>query len=134
MPRYFTRSEAQALLPLLSSVLAEIQEQKRLFDNARAGSQSLTSTATGNGHVAEEQAWDFQEEMRRTADRLNELVQQVTGLGAELKDAELGLVDFHTIREGRDVYLCWRLGEREIAYWHELDTGYAGRQPLEPNG
>jgi len=52
-------------------------------------------------------------------------------MGIELKDPELGLVDFRSIREGREVYLCWQLGEEHLSFWHEIDTGFAGRQPLE---
>ena len=72
--------------------------------------------------------------MRREAQalvkRLNELLAEINGLGCELKGLDEGLIDFPTERDGRTVYLCWRLGEERIAYWHELDTGFAGRQPL----
>ena len=52
------------------------------------------------------------------------------GIGCEVKDVQTGLVDFRAMRDGRAVYLCWRLGEEDIAFWHELDAGFAGRQPL----
>ena len=52
-------------------------------------------------------------------------------MACELKDIEQGLIDFRTEREGREVYLCWKLGEPDIRWWHELDAGFAGRRPLE---
>jgi hypothetical protein len=58
------------------------------------------------------------------------LVKAIQGTGALLKDLNSGLVDFLTIREGRQVYLCWRFGEDEISYWHEIETGFSGRLPL----
>jgi hypothetical protein len=69
-------------------------------------------------------------EIEAAAKQINSLVDKVQGMGVELKDMEIGLVDFRTIREGREVYLCWKLGEESVSYWHELDTGYAGRKPL----
>jgi hypothetical protein len=52
-------------------------------------------------------------------------------MGIELKDPEQGLIDFRSIREGREVYLCWKLGEERVSHWHEIDAGFAGRQALE---
>ena len=67
-------------------------------------------------------------------DRVNQLIKEEVSLllQRELKDPRLGLVDFPSERDGRTVLLCWRLGEPEVQYWHELDSGYAGRQPLSP--
>ena len=62
--------------------------------------------------------------------RLRELVLELQALGVELKDFFTGLVDFRCLMDGREVYLCWRLGEEEVAHWHELDAGFAGRQKL----
>jgi hypothetical protein len=64
-------------------------------------------------------------------ERMQELVQELHELGIELKDFFMGLVDFPCWRDGREVYLCWKLGEPEVAHWHETDAGFAGRQPLE---
>ena len=58
-------------------------------------------------------------------------IEKLAQLDIELKDLQRGLIDFPTMREGRVVYLCWELGEPEVAYWHELDTGFGGRQPLD---
>jgi hypothetical protein len=63
-------------------------------------------------------------------ERLDDLVDELEDVGAQLKDHQSGLVDFVGRHEGRDVYLCWKLGEESIAYWHELDAGFAGRKPV----
>ena len=67
-------------------------------------------------------AEDFEQVRRR--------VKQITALGVEIKDINTGLVDFRARRDGREVYLCWRYDEPEVAHWHDLDAGFAGRQPL----
>ena len=58
-------------------------------------------------------------------------VNQIHGLGAQVKDADEGLVDFPTLRDGEEVLLCWKLGEDEVAFWHGLEDGFAGRRPVE---
>ena len=62
---------------------------------------------------------------------LQELSSEIDSAGCHIKDLEGGLIDFPTIWEGREVYLCWKLGESEVGFWHEVDAGYAGRQPLK---
>jgi hypothetical protein len=69
--------------------------------------------------------------LESATDEVSRLVGLVHEMGCELKGIEEGLIDFRTEMEGREVYLCWRLGEDMIAWWHELDTGFGGRQPLE---
>jgi len=64
-------------------------------------------------------------------EKLDALVHRIQGTGALLKDINMGLLDFPALREGREVYLCWQYGESDIAYWHEVEAGYAGRQPIE---
>jgi hypothetical protein len=63
-------------------------------------------------------------------ERMQNALLTIQELGCELKDIDMGLVDFPALREGRVVYLCWRYGEDRLRYWHELDAGFAGRQPL----
>jgi len=62
--------------------------------------------------------------------RMETLAAQIQATGAQLKDINNGLVDFLTLREDREVFLCWRYDEEQIQYWHEIDAGYSGRQPL----
>jgi hypothetical protein len=69
-------------------------------------------------------------DLEKKLDRLQTLVDELSEVGCELKDYQTGLVDFVGRHLGRDVYLCWKLGEGKIGYWHELQTGFAGRQPV----
>ncbi len=71
-----------------------------------------------------------QEELEREATRLQGYVDELHEIGCELKDFSIGLVDFIGSHEGRDVCLCWKLGEQKIGFWHELNAGFAGRQPI----
>lgn len=132
MPRYFTRREAEALLPVISDILVQMQAQKQELDRAEEQLRELARKALGNGHGYEEQARRVQAEVERLTNALNAGLHQLNDLGVELKGLEMGLVDFRAIKHGHEYYLCWRLGEPRIAYWHELDAGYAGRQPLPP--
>jgi len=70
-------------------------------------------------------------QLAKAAAGLNHLIERVQEMDCELKDIDQGLVDFRAEREGREVYLCWKLGEPDIRWWHELDAGFAGRRPLE---
>ena len=64
-------------------------------------------------------------------ERIHTTLREVTSLGCEVKDLESGLIDFPSTHEGRNVYLCWRLGEDRVTHWHEVDAGFAGRQPVD---
>jgi hypothetical protein len=90
----------------------------------------LTLKAAANGNLLEEEVHATQREAKRLTEEFDKLIAKINDLGCEIKDIEQGLVDFPALREGREVYLCWRLGEEEVAFWHELDAGFGGRQPL----
>ncbi|MGW8249066.1 MAG: DUF2203 domain-containing protein, partial [Anaerolineales bacterium] len=83
----------------------------------------MQQVLNNGGNKAASQASLYFEQMR-------EIVDHIQDSGAEVKDVNSGLLDFRSHREGREVYLCWRYGEDEIQYWHDLDAGFAGRQPL----
>ncbi|MEX1252879.1 MAG: DUF2203 domain-containing protein [Dehalococcoidia bacterium] len=130
MPRLFTIEEATALLPRLSEMLVEMQAAKPAVDALREQLDELTASSAGNGHVLEPEVKRKKDDAQRLVERLNELLAELNEIGCELKGLEEGLIDFQSERDGRTVYLCWKLGEEGIGYWHELDTGFAGRQPL----
>ena len=132
MPRYFTLEEATALLPRLTEILLEIQERQRALARLRQDLTAATLKAAGNGHLMERELAQKRRAVEEAARRVEEMASQIRELGCELKCIDEGLIDFPTQLEGREVYLCWRLGEERIAYWHELHTGFAGRQPLQP--
>ena len=131
--RLFTLEEANALVPRVRVLLERVRERaaelgalqerlegfrerKRRGDHAAEGEARLAAQALG--------------EANRLSTEIRDLALEVEAMGVEVKDLRTGLVDFRTRRDGRVVYLCWRLGEDEIRYWHELDTGFAGREPL----
>jgi hypothetical protein len=130
MPEVFTLDEATALLPRLREILPELQDQKRTLDVLRGELEEMGRAAAGNGHFLADDLNRKRRQAQVLAERLNKLVGEINDMGCELKGVEEGLIDFPAAREGRTVYLCWKLGEDRIEYWHELDTGFASRQPL----
>ena len=131
-PRLFTLAEAEALLPTITPILEEIRAARRALGQAEGEIARQLKPVRGNGHHVDAGAVQrLREEAARAASRLEANGGQLAALGVELKDPESGLVDFRSDRDGRIVYLCWRLGEPRIDWWHELEAGFAGRQPLE---
>ena len=130
MSRTFTLEEATAQLPRLREILMEMRKQKPRVDELRQQILAMTRRATGNGHLVSQHVRDRQKVAQELVERLNELGEAIKEIGCELKGVEQGLIDFPSEREGRTVYLCWKLGEDTIGYWHELDTGFGDRQAL----
>ncbi len=130
MAHYFTREEAEALLPQISVVLRKIQERRRELQQGEEELGALRLQAMGNGHHLHERMMELQRELAKHIQALQVLVSDLKEFGCELKDADSGLIDFLSLRNGHEIYLCWRLGEKRINFWHRLDAGFAGRQPL----
>lgn len=128
-PKLFTLDEATALLPVLRPILRSIQAGKRELEELHAAIESITPAMATNGHAT--RVTEIELKMAERLRAINDSINQITAMGVELKDLDLGLVDFPSIRDDRVVYLCWSVDEPEIAFWHELDAGVAGRQPLE---
>lgn len=129
--KLFTRDEARAMLPRLREELIAMQADKREVEALRTSLAEVAQTTTGNGHVRDEGR--LREQRRRAEElvaRLNGALTRVNGWGIEIKTVDEGLADFPSERDGRVVYLCWRLGEDDIGWWHEVEAGFAGRQPL----
>lgn len=127
-PRLFSHEEASALLPVLRPMLRFIQEQKRELDEVRVRLEPYTEAMRTNGHAS--QAAELEVKLRKLVDSLRESVAEIQNMGVEVKDLDMGLVDFPALRDGRVVYLCWMVDEPQIDFWHDLDTGLAGREPL----
>lgn len=124
MPRYFSVEEANLVVRQIQPLLSEILEIRQRVLERRPELIPLLQKVRGNG--GNRQASELVDEFRR----LEELVELIQASGAIVKDINQGLIDFPHWRDGREVYLCWQFGEDEIRYWHEIDAGYAGRQPL----
>ena len=121
-PQYFTFEEANAIVAAIKPLMGEILEIREKILAQQPQLWPVLAKAAGNGgsRVASEVADEFQ--------RVDMLVRQILATGAVLKDINMGLVDFLALREGRKVYLCWQYGEEQIAYWHEVNTGFQDRQ------
>lgn len=130
-PQYFTLNEANALLPRLSDLLLQMKESKAKHDQFREKATEYVHRMSSNGHVIEVELNETRQELAKATAELNSLIERGRELGCEVKDIDQGLVDFRAERDGREVYLCWKLGEPEVRWWHELDTGFAERRPLE---
>ena len=128
-PRLFTLEEALRLLPVVRQLLSEIRSAKDEVVGRSAALEELLSRTGGNGHLAG-QVDGARAAVQTAMTELQRLVGELEEMGVELKDIDEGLIDFRSMRDGRVVYLCWRQGEDTISYWHELDTGFGGRQPL----
>ncbi len=121
--RHFTREEANALLPQLTTLLDRLRDAKDDLTDTEAH-EALSEAASGNGGGEEgKQVGVAFLEVRR-------LLETIEQSGIVLRDIDRGLVDFPALMDEREVYLCWELGEDDVAYWHELETGYGGREPL----
>lgn len=129
--RTFTLEEANALLAEVAPLVERMVARKRAFDQAEAEREELLVQIAGNG--GDLTPSDVAEAATRVAEEaaaLSSVVEEIQEHGVQVKDLDLGLVDFPAIRDGDVVLLCWRLGEEEIAFWHGTDEGYAGRKPL----
>lgn len=124
MRRFLSYEEASARLPVVREAVLELLA---LRDRLHSLREALEGASPEQRGILESEKEAVLEDMARAVRRIQEA-------GGELKDLELGLVDFPTLRAGEPVYYCWRLGEPKIQYWHGLDEGYAGRKPIEPKG
>ncbi len=130
--RIFTIEEANSTLPLVRRIVGDLLEEYPRWRLA----VSRYEVVSGGAHAD----WGETPELlaARTAvttlaERINAYLEELAGLGCVFKGFEAGLVDFYSLREDRLIFLCWRMGEDRIQYWHEIDTGFSGRQPLDPS-
>ena len=131
MERTFTRDEANAALADVRPLAAQMVEAKRALDEAQEQSDDAARSISGNGGgIPPAELAALHEQLEQRATELAGIVDELHELGVQVKDLDSGLVDFPALREGERVLLCWRLGEDEVAFWHGLEDGFAGRQPL----
>lgn len=119
--RIYTVAEANALLPYLAPTLVELREK---FEEAARIRTKMATASRSNGWSTARDEWATK------LARVDELMDRINGWGIQLRDITTGLVDFPGLREGEVVWLCWRLGEPEIAFWHSRDEGFGSREPL----
>lgn len=122
--RRFTVDEADRALVLVKRIVADVvRDYARLLE--------LQEIIDASGVAGSPQAHAAREEISRTAESLQTCIAEADAVGVVLKDWAVGIVDFPTCADGREVQLCWRLGEPRVAHWHETDAGFAERQPIE---
>ena len=119
--RRFTVAAANKTLPLVRRIVSDVVKTHDLALNLQNQLESVEDS---------KQTAAVQAELNRTVEHLQTFVAELTEIGCEVKDYKSGLIDFIGQHQGRDVYLCWRLGEDSIHFWHELTAGFAGRKPI----
>ncbi|MBK9713597.1 MAG: DUF2203 domain-containing protein [Kouleothrix sp.] len=127
MPRYFTVAEANALLPLLRPHVKRLIAAWHRLNILQAEVLPILERQPG----ADMGGPPLSTAAAEIVSAQNAIV-AIQAAGAELKDPATGLLDFLALRDGAEVYLCWRYGEPRVGFWHPIETGVAGRQPLDP--
>ena len=134
-PKTFTVAEANALLPHVIPIVEQLQGLHRsIQQTTQQLEDAVTKLSGGNGHPIQslkEQIQELTSHQLTLVEAFQSALAQLQEVGGALKDLDLGLVDFHGLREGEVVFLCWKLGEPRVQFWHTLDSGYAAREPLE---
>ena len=131
--RLFTAAEANAALETIRPVAEELVHHARELRQAAEERAELIQAAGGNGGgTTVTRLPELTEAIRREQAAIARCVSQLEAAGVQVKDLTSGLLDFPSERDGEEILLCWRVGEPEVAWWHTLEGGFAGRQPLEP--
>jgi hypothetical protein len=126
-------SEAQTMLPVLESLLRRAQTATAKADELEREMQHLTQRIflSGGMHVNVAQAARRRGEREKAQEESKDTLAEIEEIGVQVKDLEQGLLDFPSTIDGRPVLLCWKLGEKEIGFWHSPEDGFAGRKPLD---
>jgi hypothetical protein len=123
---YYALADANERIGELRPLLTALRDDRDVVARIQ---QRLERLRGGDGDPREELARE-RDELVATVHRMEAAVRQIDAWGITLRDIATGLVDFPALANGRPIWLCWKLGEQDIAWWHELDTGIAGRRPL----
>ena len=136
----FTPEEANAALPLVRAIVRdlvglsrEVIERRQRLALLLDRDQPDSTDSTDSNSLYREELAQIEDELEEDTRRLQGYVEELRQLGVQPKSVTEGLVDFPTIMDGRKVYLCWKLDEPEVLYWHDPDAGFGGRQPLQPS-
>jgi hypothetical protein len=130
-PKIFTLDQANAMLPLVRAIVRDLAEHSRdVLDRRERLALLLSGRDDDSKDLYRDELTQIEDELHKDNERLRDYVRELQDLGVEPKNGPEGLVDFRCLMDGRVVYLCWKMGEPEIRFWHELDAGFAGRQAL----
>jgi hypothetical protein len=133
MPRFFTLEQAHRMLPRVEQQLRHAIQVKSHYDAAGKAIRDYQRRVQmmGGMLVDRHKLATMHSRVEALTSRLQELVEEIHGWGCLVKDLDTGLCDFPTLYRGREVYLCWRLGEEGISNWHPVEEGFRGRRPLD---
>jgi hypothetical protein len=125
MPRYFTPKEANEALTAVRPMALELMEISERIRQRQPELWAVAQATAGNGGnpALSKILPDF--------DKLDYLLHQINDMGIEVKDLTIGLIDFPALYEDRVVYLCWKVGEESVQFWHELESGFSGRKRID---
>lgn len=133
MARFFTLLQAEQLLPAVEQAIREAISLRSDYEEAESGLQQsverikmLGGTFVDRGH-----AQMLKDRRQSSAMLLKESIEKIHSYGCVVKDVDIGLIDFPTLYRGEEVYLCWKLGESGIQYWHGIDEGFRGRKKID---
>jgi len=132
MPRHFTPEEANAALDEIRPLVEELVAHRQAHERLQLERAELAERIAGNGGgIDAQQLADLEAAEERERIGIARTVNAIHERGAIVKDLDAGLVDFPAQRESEEILLCWQLGEDEVAHWHGLEEGFAGRRPLD---
>ena len=133
MPRFFTLEQAEKVLPDVDSALRRIMSLKAEYEVLQSEWQSFSErlVATGGMRVDRSRVMERKNSREEAALALKQAVDKVHEFGCVVKDLDIGLIDFPTLFHGEEVYLCWKLGEVGIRFWHGVNEGFRGRKPID---
>ena len=125
MPKYYTPEEANKALNIIRPMISEMMQIGEKIRAHQPELWDLVQKSAGNGGNPK------LSKLLADFDRLDLLFYQIQDMGIEVKDLTIGLIDFVALHEDREVYLCWKYGEDSVQFWHEIETGFAGRQLID---
>ena len=130
-PKIFSVEEANKFIPKLKQLLKTLRSLRNEIESKKVEMDLLEIVGTVARPGSTEEAMPKElEDLNRMAGDFNKRLEELEDIGCQVKDLDQGLVDFFSVREGHLIYLCWKEGEDSIQYWHTLDGGFKGRQPL----
>jgi hypothetical protein len=133
MPRYFTRDQAERLLPQVEGSIREALFVKAEFQEADNTLRDATRAImlSGGMNVDRDRLLETRQRRDNSVARLQQALERIHEYGCQVKDLDIGLLDFPSLYHGQEVLLCWRLGEQRIEFWHGIEEGFRGRKPID---
>jgi len=133
MARYFSLSEAQRLIPDVERAIREAIRVKADYQAVETELEQFASRIQmmGGSRINRDQILQLRKRRETLASSLQQAIEAIQAFGCQMKDLDIGLIDFPTLYKGNEVLLCWKLGEKGISWWHGLEEGFRGRKPID---